>query len=55
MGSPMAYTPFTVADALRTWLALTLLAEASDPDTVKGRLEFEKERLAAVERRMRDG
>jgi hypothetical protein len=50
-GSPMAYTPFTVADVVNTWLALVWLAEASDPDTVKGRLKFEKERLAAVEKR----
>lgn len=51
MGAPMAYTPFTVADVVSTWLALAWLGEASYPDTVEGRLEFEKERLAAVEKR----
>jgi len=51
MGTPMAFTPFTVADVASTWLALAWLGETSYPDTVKGRLAFEKERLAAVEKR----
>ncbi|KIJ94073.1 hypothetical protein K443DRAFT_371092 [Laccaria amethystina LaAM-08-1] len=46
MGAPMAHTPFTVADVISTWLA-----EGSDPDIVKGRLEFERDRLAAAEKR----
>ena len=51
VGAPMAFTPFTMADVVSTWLALAWLGEASYPDTVEGRLEFEKERLAAVEKR----
>ena len=51
VGAPMAFTPFTIADVVSTWLALAWLGEASYPDTVEGRLEFEKERLAAVEKR----
>ena len=51
VGAPMAFTPFTIADVVSTWLALTWLGEASYPDTVEGRLEFENERLAAVEKR----
>ncbi|KIJ93838.1 hypothetical protein K443DRAFT_12563 [Laccaria amethystina LaAM-08-1] len=50
MGSLMAYTPFTVADVVSTWLALAWLGETSYPDTAEGSLEFEKERLAAVEK-----
>jgi len=46
MGVPMAYTPFTVAGVASTWLG-----ETSYPDNVEGRLEFEKERLVAVEKR----
>ena len=49
--TPMAFTPFTIADVISTWLALAWLGEASYPDTVEGRLVFEKERLAAVEKR----
>ena len=51
VGAPMAFTPFTIADVVSTWLALAWLGEISYPDTVEGRLEFEKERLAAVEKR----
>ena len=51
VGAPMAFTPFTIADVVSTWLALAWLGETSFPDTVEGRLEFEKERLAAVEKR----
>ena len=47
----MAFTPFTIADVVSTWLALAWLGETSYPDTVEGRLEFEKERPAAVEKR----
>ena len=50
MGAPRTYTPFTVADVVSTWLALAWLGETSYPDTVEGRLEFEKERLAAIEK-----
>ena len=50
-GALMAFTPFTVADVASTWLALAWLGETSYPDTVEGRLEFEEERLAAVEKR----
>ena len=51
VGAPMAFTPFTIADVISTWLVLAWLGEPSYPDTVEGRLEFEKERLAAVEKR----
>ena len=51
VGAPMAFTPFTIADVVSTWLALAWLGEAPYPNTVEGRLEFEKERLAAVEKR----
>ena len=40
-----------MSDVVSTWLALAWLGETSYPDTVDGRLEFEKERLAAVEKR----
>ena len=49
--APMAFTPVTIADVVSIWLALAWLGEASYPDTVEGRLVFEKERLAAVEKR----
>ena len=51
VGAPMAFTPFTIANVVSTWLALAWLGETSYPDTVEGRLEFENERLAAVEER----
>ena len=51
VGAPMAFTPFTIADVVSTWLALAWLGETSYPDTVEGRLVFEKERLATVEKR----
>ncbi|KDR73187.1 hypothetical protein GALMADRAFT_251771 [Galerina marginata CBS 339.88] len=50
IGAPMAYTPFTIADVVSTWLALAWLGETPYPDTVDGRLVFERERLAAIEK-----
>lgn len=51
IGAPMVFTPFTIADVASTWLALAWLGETPYPDTIEGRLEFEKARLAAVEKR----
>ena len=50
VGAPMAFTPFTVADASSTWLTLAWTGEIQYPNTVEGRLLFEKERLEAVEK-----
>jgi hypothetical protein len=49
MDAPMAYTP--VADVVGTWMALAWHGQTSYPDTVEGRLKFERERLAEVEKR----
>jgi hypothetical protein len=46
----MAFTPFTIADASSTWLTLAWTGEIQYPNTAEGRLVFEKERLAAVEK-----
>ncbi|KAH9475734.1 Thiol-specific monooxygenase [Psilocybe cubensis] len=49
IGAPMSYTPFTIADVASTWLTLAWTGEASYPDTVDGRLAFERERMAAID------
>jgi len=50
IGSMMAYTPFIIGDVTSTWLALAWNGEIPYPDTPEGRLVFEKERLASVEK-----
>ncbi|KAK7047478.1 hypothetical protein VNI00_006709 [Paramarasmius palmivorus] len=50
IGSCMAYTPFTVNDIASSWLALVWTGEIPVPDTVEDRLQFEKDRLAAIEK-----
>lgn len=49
-GCSKAFTPFTITDIVSTWLALAWLRETSYPDTVEGRLEFEKEQQVAIEK-----
>jgi len=48
MGAPMVYTPFIVADVVSTWLALTWRSEIPYPDTLEGRLAYERERLCKI-------
>lgn len=50
VGAPMSYTPFTIADVASTWLALAWTGETPYPDTVEGRLTYEKDRMAAIEK-----
>ncbi|KAF4610060.1 hypothetical protein D9613_010296 [Agrocybe pediades] len=51
IGATLAYTPFMIADIASTWLALAWLGEATYPETVRGRLRFEEERLATIQKR----
>ncbi|KAJ8082764.1 hypothetical protein AAF712_003657 [Marasmius tenuissimus] len=48
-GSTMAYTPFTVNDLASAWLALAWAGEITYPSTLEGRLNFEVERLKAID------
>lgn len=50
VGAPMSYTPFTIADVVSTWLALAWSGETPYPNTVDGRLAYEKERMAAIDK-----
>ncbi|KAJ8520213.1 hypothetical protein ONZ45_g2943 [Pleurotus djamor] len=48
IGSPMSFTPFTIADVSSTWLSLAWSGQIEYPDSVDGRLQFERERLAKL-------
>jgi len=54
IGLPKADTPFTIADVASTWLSLAWRGEISYPETIEGRLVFEQERLAAIDKWLRE-
>lgn len=54
VNATMTFTPFTLADVGSTWLTLAWTGELSYPDTVKGRLAFEAERIKIMEDRIRE-
>ncbi|KAJ3722062.1 hypothetical protein DFJ43DRAFT_1093789 [Lentinula guzmanii] len=50
IGAILAMTPFIVADVASTWLTLAWLGEVSYPQTIDGRLAFDRERIIQVEK-----
>ncbi|KAK0191193.1 hypothetical protein F5146DRAFT_588348 [Armillaria mellea] len=50
----LCYTPFTISDLSSTWLSLAWGGEIAYPETAEGRLEFEKTRLASIDKVLED-
>ncbi|KAJ4468603.1 hypothetical protein C8J55DRAFT_200441 [Lentinula edodes] len=51
IGSIMCFTPFTIADVSSTWLTLAWTNEVAYPSTPEELLQFEKDRIADIEKR----
>jgi len=49
VGAVVSYTPFILADLVSTWLSLAWTGRIGIPDTVDGRLAWERERLARIQ------
>lgn len=50
VGVPVVYTPFPIADVVSTWIVLAWLGETPYPNTPDGRLTYEGERLASIDK-----